>query len=271
MNWGRPLVVIEIPGTTPYGLMMHLHSRSLNNPDHGGFFDLMLNARGLKDTGFGPLEIAQTDMITCQIPTKEEGKVSLNEITGPAAHMYAQRAKAADEFMGDGKTALIRHYAEYANDPYLEKMQKAFELVFLRKARLLFVEKKIDPLFSFIRYAISSQRDDGPFEITKEQVDWYKRCYAIYQGHKQYWSKNNPGKMAVVDIESIMRSKAQIKWGDGVTATVDLRTDMQARPLMWNDVNYRPVANFKDVDTWFKPQQKPLLSQEAQQLGRTSG
>lgn len=271
MNWGRPLVVLEIPGTTPDGLFMHLHRRSLRNPDHGGFFDLMLSARGLNDTGFGPLEIEATTMVTCQVPNKDDGNLALKEVTGPAAHMYAQRAKAADMFMGDGKTSLIRHYTEYANDAYLEKMQKALELVFLRKARLLFVEKKIDPLFGLIHYAVASRKDDQPFEITKEQVDWYKRCWSVYQGHKQYWNKNNPGKMAVLDVESMMKSRAQIKWGDGVVATIDLQGDGQANKMLWNNVNYRSVLNFKEVDAWFKPQRKPGLSQEDQQQDQIEG
>ena len=252
MDWKRPTIVIEAPGTTPYGPFLHWHRRCMRDKNYVGFLDLLLSTRGIKDNIWGPVQVDITDTVNCQMPFMIDDCVTYKTFEGTAEEAYDKRIEFATELFKNKRSAIIRHYAETVH-PAFDNKQRQVEGYFFKQARLVFIEKKIDPVFNLVRMAqLQNNLSDDEYEISKEQFDWFLASMKRYQGTKQYWIKHLPDRVSVIDIETLMKSSFDLTWTDKVKAKMEIPKDDWAKAYSFPLIKYRSPQNFKQIDEWFR-------------------
>lgn len=251
MAWKRPIVFIEAPGTSAYDLHLHWHRRCMRDPNYIGFMDLLLNARGVRDKMWGPIDISPITGVECQMPFMQGPSLGAKPFKGDALEVMLERIEFAKSFFAQHRSAAIRYYTEPVPEGF-EQANKTVEELLFPHARLVFVEKKIDPVFNLIRMAIQNEKRENnqvtEYEISDDMLIWY-----IASLKKYYNLKNIHRKQAgVVAIEDYSKGDTFIEWQDNVKVTLAIKRDPSSRPFGFRLPGYISPANFKDIDSRFK-------------------
>jgi hypothetical protein len=247
MKWQRPIIFVEVPGTTPYDLYLYWHRRSMRDPNYAGFLDLLLNPRGIQDHGWTGQLPEPSTVVTYEQPYFVEGDVSIKTQTETVEDAFDKRIDFANTLFTNARSAYIRYYTEPVH-PDLEEKQNAIEEQFLRNARIVFVEKTFDPVFQLIRMARQAIPDDADYEITKDQIDWYVKSVKKYKALKERWKK----KSAILGVEWYIKGKMELTWPDRVSVQLNVPVDQWCRSLTFPLRPYKSPTNFKEVDEYIK-------------------
>ena len=251
MKWQRPIIFVEVPGTTSYDIFLYWHRRSMRDPNYAGFHDLLLNVRGINDTGWtGELSVPDT-VVKYEQPYFVEGDVSIAMKTDVVEDAFDKRIEFANSLFTNNRSAYIRYYAEPVHAS-LEQKQDAIEEQFFRSARLVFIEKSFDSIFQLVRMARQPFADDDEYEITQAQLDWYIASVKKYRVLKNKWKK----KAAILGVEWYSKGKMELSWPDKVTVQLNMPVDRWCVASSFVKRPYKSPANFKQADEYIKSQLK---------------
>lgn len=245
--WHRPIVFIEVPGTTPYDLYMYWHRRTMIDPNYAGFLDLLVNVRGVKDIGWTGELVHPSDPTIYEQPIIVEGNVVPTSVTSTVAEAFDSRIDFAKSIIANSRPTYIRHYAEPVHAD-LQQKQDQIEHQLLSAGRIVFVEKLFDPIFQLIRMARAKLPDDAEFEITQTQLDWYVSCVKKYRNLKRAWGK----KAAHIAVEHYPRLRLPVVWSDNVHVEIDVRQDQWSQGLGFPKRSYKSPVNFKQADEYLR-------------------
>lgn len=251
MKWRRPIIFVEAPGTTSFDIFLYWHRRSMRDPNYAGFLDLPLNVRGVSDTGWTGEYGNPLDVVTYEEPYLVEGDVAVRTSTATIAAAFDQRVDFTNALLVNARSTYIRYYTEPVH-PDLQEKQDSVEDYFFRSARLIFVEKRFDPIFQLARMARHKLEDDVEYEITQTQVDWYIASAKKYQALKEKWLK----KSAVLGVEWYSKGKMELSWPDNITVQLNMPVDQWCVAYSFAKRPYKSPSNFKEVDEYLREQLK---------------
>jgi len=248
LAWQRPLIFIEVPGTTSYDIHLHWHRRCMRDNNYVGFLDLLLNARGVNDTAWGPMDITPDQLITCHLPFMQGTSVAYGKTDCVALEAFKKRIEFGRSLFVANKSASIRYYTEPSPAGF-EEVDEVVNQYLIPHGRLVFVEKKFDPLFNLVRMIRSNQgNDDSDYDITQEQIDWYIASMKKYHEMKARYRK----RAAVMMVEDYNKNETVLEWPDNIKVPIKLKVDQISKGFGFRMPVYKSPRNFKEIDEYFR-------------------
>jgi hypothetical protein len=223
----------------------------MRDTNYIGFMDLLLNTRGIKDKMWGPISISPIEGVDCQLPFMQGPSLGVKPFRGDALEAMLERVEFAKSLFAQRRSAIVRYYTEPVPEGF-EQVNKTVEEMLFPHARLIFIEKKIDPLFNLIRMAIQNKKRENnqitEYEISDEMLVWYIASLKKYYNIKNIYKK----QAGVVAMEDYSKGEAFVEWQDGVKVKLAIKRDLSSRPFGFRLPGYISPTNFKDIDKRFK-------------------